>query len=488
MNTDHPDTHKPVQDRLKTDHEPPGIDVVKKDADINIDVRSLEYILTYEHLICPICKTPFINPYTTTCGHTFCRSCLFEALRSPLGCRCPLDRIPLHVNDRLLHNDDFSNVTSYAQQNDDNSSGINSDDVRNDDEDVGSAADNDIFPAPIIISNIADDLKVWCINRKRGCTWTGPRWEIRTHVLKSCLYTRIICGRKGRDGRPCKKLCERRFLIGNSGDDASNHESNDTQKELSCPHVEHPCKFCKKMISTVDLEWHLNNECTRNVKCCHGCNLEFPVKTFQAHEKYCEKLHVRCPGSRFGCTWKGSRELLLKVHRQECIFIKLSGYLESQEEKLKTISTENAFLKTEMSNILDSVIQGRVKNLGFQMDMEEISSDSERLAELNFKDNINDEGSGLRFDFEKLRLGTQRAKRALKELELSKKIITDLAVDNYQIKEELKNQKIAMNTIHQQLQFVLMDRKRLDNRITKLGSESNLTNVDLPGSKLSNKL
>ncbi len=486
MSIAHSGTQESLKDESGTDHEPPGIDLVTENTEFNIDIRSLEYVLTYEHLICPICKTPFVNPYTTTCGHTFCRSCLLEALRSPLGCRCPLDRIPLRVRDEVLNGENFLNVKSNTHYNEENATSLSSYDIENNSADSGS--EDDIFPAPIIISNIADDLKVRCINRKRGCIWTGPRWEIKTHILKTCSYTRLTCGRVGSNGQVCKKLCERRFLCIGDDDKTTNHENNNRHGQLVCPHLKHPCKFCKKMISTVELEWHLNNDCTLNVKHCHGCNLEFPVKTFKTHEKYCEKLHVKCPGWRFGCTWKGSRELLMKVHSHECTFIKLSSYLERQEQKLENVSKENAFLKTEMSSILDSVIQGRVNNLGFPMDMEEISLDSERLAGINSKRDGKDGYSELLFDFEKLRLGTQKAKRALNELELSKKIITDLAVDNCQMKEELKNQKFALNTMHQQLQFVLMDRRRLDNKITRLGSESNLASVDLSGKKLNNKL
>lgn len=34
-----------------------------------------------EHLICPICKSVFSEPWQTSCGHRFCKSCLDPLLR-----------------------------------------------------------------------------------------------------------------------------------------------------------------------------------------------------------------------------------------------------------------------------------------------------------------------------------------------------------------------------------------------------------------------
>ncbi len=39
---------------------------------------------------------PFIDPVTTrACSHTFCRECIFEALKHSL--HCPVDRLPLTI-------------------------------------------------------------------------------------------------------------------------------------------------------------------------------------------------------------------------------------------------------------------------------------------------------------------------------------------------------------------------------------------------------
>lgn len=43
------------------------------------DVRFVDRL--DERLACPICKNVFIEPWQTTCGHRFCKTCLDPLLR-----------------------------------------------------------------------------------------------------------------------------------------------------------------------------------------------------------------------------------------------------------------------------------------------------------------------------------------------------------------------------------------------------------------------
>jgi TNF receptor-associated factor 5 len=59
-----------------------------------IDLRSLTYVGTVdENLICPICRVALVDPVDTDCDHTFCRTCIVEALSHNES--CPIDRYPL---------------------------------------------------------------------------------------------------------------------------------------------------------------------------------------------------------------------------------------------------------------------------------------------------------------------------------------------------------------------------------------------------------
>ena len=142
------------------------------ESDDRPDIRGITYKSLTDHLNCPICQQPFINPLTTICGHTFCKECIYECFRmakrnsrnsvtslnnnttEDMTGNCPLDRTPL----------DAANI-------------------------------NDLFPTPLIVTNLIDELKVYCLNKERGCEWVGTRWELEHHVTDSCGYTGIKIGR-----------------------------------------------------------------------------------------------------------------------------------------------------------------------------------------------------------------------------------------------------------------------------------------------------
>ncbi|KAB8293845.1 hypothetical protein EYC80_009326 [Monilinia laxa] len=64
------------------------------------DYRSVDYVNTPDqHLICPICRVPFVDPVTIHCDHTFCRDCITQALA--VTEKCPMDRYPISRSDPL---------------------------------------------------------------------------------------------------------------------------------------------------------------------------------------------------------------------------------------------------------------------------------------------------------------------------------------------------------------------------------------------------
>ena len=67
----------------------------------------MEYVVDNPDLWCPVCRTPFIDPVVTLCGHTFCSECIRGILvSSPF---CPLDRHPLNM-ENLSKNYIISNL------------------------------------------------------------------------------------------------------------------------------------------------------------------------------------------------------------------------------------------------------------------------------------------------------------------------------------------------------------------------------------------
>lgn len=114
---------------------------------MEIDYRNVEYVgvgrrggaVNIDYLICPVCKSPFVKPYVTKCGHSFCYECIIETCRITKYC-CPLDKVSLGTSEEDLA----------------------------------------IVPAPLVLKAISDDLHVRCVTP--GCEWVGMRSHLRSHL------------------------------------------------------------------------------------------------------------------------------------------------------------------------------------------------------------------------------------------------------------------------------------------------------------------
>ncbi|KAH9466798.1 hypothetical protein MJO28_000597 [Puccinia striiformis f. sp. tritici] len=91
-----------------------------------------------ENLICPICRSPFIDPVMCeSTDHIFCQSCLIKSLE--VSATCPIDRIPLSLSL--------------------------------------------VVPAPKVIHKLVDELLVSCpFKSKLGCSFVCQRDLILTHL------------------------------------------------------------------------------------------------------------------------------------------------------------------------------------------------------------------------------------------------------------------------------------------------------------------
>lgn len=385
----------------------------------SIDPGSLVYVqapATIDHLACPICKLPFIEPYSTVCGHTFCKQCLLESLRSVLGKKCPLDRIPLAVPASLLDESGADGVV---------------------DENIDSEMDSDIFPAPIILTNMTEDLSVHCLNQSSGCAWVGPRWSLKVHVAE-CEYSNIVC--------QCGEFVERRLY-----------------KEDRCVHKEVECVNCQQLVCEIDMEEHLNSHCEGNLQKCSGCQLSFPKMHLQAHEDKCPKMHLQCPGAPNGCNWRGQRELLLTIHQEECVFIKLSAKFAAIDSSMMQLAEENSALKLQISSILNAVVSGKIQNLGYSFGEDDEVKELERTAPQQGQRR----GSPLKFPLGKVRM-------MVGELDLNRRLTETLVQENVALREEIANQRAVLTTVRQQMQYILLDRHRKTSK-----SADNIDNMRL---------
>ncbi|KAG2733352.1 hypothetical protein G9P44_004342 [Scheffersomyces stipitis] len=389
------------------------------------DLRNTKYKSSTDHLNCPICQQPFMEPLTTICGHTFCKECIYECLKmaksnqqssgsDSLSGYCPLDRTPI----------DSANI-------------------------------NDLFPTPLLISNLIDDLKVYCLNHERGCEWDGSRWELERHVLIDCGFTGVKCGgvryensdvrQESKESVPenavCQLLIERRFADENHG----------------CSHQVFQCNFCNQELTKMTESDHLENECLFNYQTCELCSNDMiPLKNLSKHQENCSKIGmVKCPAHEIGCKWVGSNETSLEIHQQgnNCQLSHFLPYYHKINDKVDSLTEENRFLQKQINKILDSIVQGKITNLGYNESIEEINKfktieDQDKLLYLNF------EIDRLKFEFNE-KIMPFINKHTMNEQET---VINNLTHDNFMMKEDLNLQRVLINSLRKQLQFLLFSR------------------------------
>src|SRR5579859_4063729 len=160
----------------------------------------LEVLLMVEHLICPICRQPFISPAQTQCGffpdsyeshgsHTFCLSCITQSLQS--SSLCPIDRLTISAEE--------------------------------------------IKPAPKIVAALVNELMVSC---PRGCSAQVERASLKGHLSGRCDMEIITCG----CGEKCTRGEQREVL------DHHTEEEQGTKDDSGCIHIYRQCKSCETNI------------------------------------------------------------------------------------------------------------------------------------------------------------------------------------------------------------------------------------------------
>ncbi|RCK62542.1 TNF receptor-associated factor 4 [Candida viswanathii] len=390
-------------------------------SDDRPDMRSITYKSQTDHLNCPICQQPFINPLTTICGHTFCKECIYECFRmakrnsrsvatttttsttsEDVTGNCPLDRTPL----------DAANI-------------------------------NDLFPTPLIVTNLIDELKVYCLNKERGCGWVGTRWELEHHVTDSCGYTGIRCNGDRCDGTKCQITIERRF---------------EDKESLECVHRVFECEYCNAKVTKITQGKHLEEECLFNYQVCELCgNDTIPQKNMKKHQENCLKMaRYKCPAHEIGCGWSGTNESSLELHLESnCQLYQFLPTYTRMMDKVNGLTLENEFLQKQINRILDSIIQGKITNLGY----------SESIEEIDKFQSIEDQDKLMYLNFEVDRLKYEINERLIPFMNKSQggeqeSVVSNLINDNFMMREDMNMQRMMINSLRKQLQFLLFARNR----------------------------
>ncbi|KAG8734546.1 hypothetical protein FRC11_000034 [Ceratobasidium sp. 423] len=190
-------------------------------------------------------RQPFVDPTTATpCGHTFCRTCIDQAL--DVSPHCPIDR--------------------------------------------GALAHSDLLPAPQLVRNMVDELLVHCPNAPLGCTHTSQRQLISSHA---CTHTPVPCAHPS-----CpESVLEHHRDAPPPESDTCPHKLVKCQAcGLVAPAPEHPdrcparsdeCPHCLCPVPHNRLAEHAANECAAVPVACpmsvYGCAYTGPSGNMHRH-------------------------------------------------------------------------------------------------------------------------------------------------------------------------------------------------------------
>lgn len=283
--------------------------------------------------------------------HTFCKKCLTQALTptesSDSTTKCPFDRSPL----------------------------------KNIPEDIG--------PAPVIISNLANELVAYCPNKSRGCTHTCQRWLLDAHLQQDCLHAKFKCQGTKDDGEQCHEPLEKRFIynareisvqdyIDTKGALATQEDSTDTHEKIEkfdiskltvyCPHEPMDCpNGCGRTFPRYSFEEHSQSECYNTEASCPICNARLLRKDIPQHLKLCPDYVVPCDAADIGCVWVGKRHLYMSEHQRQCKFMAFSPALTKQNKRIDRLEQENRVLRYKLDKVLSSLPENISSTVGFAL-------------------------------------------------------------------------------------------------------------------------
>ena len=253
-----------------------------------------KYIESYS---CPLCEGILFESIFDNCGHSFCKNCSEILLEHTK--KCP-----------------FSNNNL-----------------------------NPPFSSNIVVNTMIEKQKVYCKNKKNGCSWTGKLSERKNHLLNDCLKQLVNC-----DYFP---NCEFKSLR----EEMINHIKECKYKIINC-------EYCNEKILYKDQEEH-NKICPNiPVDCSNKCGMKIPLNKINHHmQNECLESVTECPFLLVGCEYYERRKFL-KEHLDKNLerhlrmvtekINELNNKINEQNGIINNLNEENNNLKTEVMSIKES--------------------------------------------------------------------------------------------------------------------------------------
>jgi hypothetical protein len=180
------------------------------------------------------------------------------------------------------------------------------------------------------------------------------------------------------------------------------------------------------------------------------------LKKLEKHKINCSKVgHMKCPAGEIGCKWVGNNETALEIHLQACQLNQLLPSITTMNDKIDNLTKDNGFLQRQINKILDSIIQGKITNLGYNESIEEVNKfnaidDQDKLIYLNF------EIDRLKFEINEKIIPFINTTNVNDQ----ESLINNLINDNFMVRDAMNLQHMMINSLRKQLQFLLFTRNR----------------------------
>jgi hypothetical protein len=92
---------------------------------------------------------------------------------------------------------------------------------------------------------LLSDLKVYCFNKEKGCSWTGPRSNVQEHLERSCKFIACVHKNKG-----CTVYATKPDLL--------EHLKSCDYEEMDCVNAK---EGCTEKVERRKLPGHLDKSC-----------------------------------------------------------------------------------------------------------------------------------------------------------------------------------------------------------------------------------
>jgi len=255
--------------------------------------------------ICTLCNGVYNQPYMDSCGHVFCNACLETQMENSSG-KCP-------INNQIIIRDKICPINFLTQ--------------------------------------IIAKQSITCVNKDKGCDWSGKFLELEDHLGYDCKKHFIKCKHE-----KCTKMVLR-----------EDHESH----ELSCEYKPEKCEYCNIEIPKIEMIIHLDDICPNIlVECPQKCDEMIERCKLNYHNTVeCENILNNCHYKIYGCEDKFFKKEMnkhLEINHEKHNLLLLSFFNNFQIGFLDRLSKLETSFKNYSDKIVNIEKQLKGKN-GFEM-------------------------------------------------------------------------------------------------------------------------